>query len=56
LSELHTRIQIIILEKKIEETHNDFRNFIQEILLKKSKFTIEGGYITPDKEYITVRY
>jgi hypothetical protein len=37
-----------------EEISKYYKNFIQEVPSKGSKFTKDGGYITPDGEYITL--
>jgi hypothetical protein len=37
-----------------EEIPRYYRSFIQEVPPKGSKFTKDGGYITPDGEYITL--
>jgi hypothetical protein len=41
-------------EDKSEKIIRYYRNIIQKIPSKGSKFTKNGGYIIPDKKYITL--
>jgi hypothetical protein len=51
LTEMHTRIRAMARGDEPEETPRYYRSFIQEVLSKGSKFTRDGGYITPDGGY-----
>jgi hypothetical protein len=49
---MHTRIRAMARGEEPEEIFRYYRSFIQEVPPKGSKFTKDGGYVTPDKKYI----
>jgi predicted RND superfamily exporter protein len=53
LTDIYIRIRAIARGDEPEEISRYYRNFIQEIPPKGSKFTKDGEYITPDGRYIT---
>jgi hypothetical protein len=54
LTEIYIKIRAMAREDEPEEIFRYYRNFIQEVPPKGSKFTKDGGYIIPDGKYITL--
>jgi hypothetical protein len=54
LTEIYIRIRAMARGDEPEEIPRYYRSFIQKVPPKGSKFTKDGGYVTPDGKYITL--